>query len=110
MMIVPGLKTKLKYLQACVTDTMLTTTNFVENNEDQHVLNLAPAEGSRPVSIFCDKYSEELAYPGIFLGQKRPDNKDRITPVHYSEICKSELRRSDGRAAMCVEIIFFRIY
>ena len=91
-----------------VTDTMLTTANFVENDEHQHVLNLAPAEGSRPLSIFHDKYSEELAYPGIYLGQKRPDNKYRITPVHYSEICKSELRRSDRRATMCVENIFFK--
>ena len=28
--------------------------------------------------------------------------------MHYSEICKSELRRSDRRAAMCVEKIFFK--
>ena len=28
--------------------------------------------------------------------------------VYYSEICKSELRRSDRRAAMCVENIFFK--
>ena len=55
-----------------------------------------------------DKYSEELAYPGIFLGQKRPDNTNRLTSVHYSDICKSELRRSDRRAAMCVENIFFK--
>ena len=27
--------------------------------------------------------------------------------MHYSEICKSELRRSDRRAAMCVENISF---
>ena len=27
---------------------------------------------------------------------------------HYSEICKSELRRSDRRAAMYVENIFFK--
>ena len=28
--------------------------------------------------------------------------------MHYSEICKSELRRSDRRAAMYVENIFFK--
>ena len=28
--------------------------------------------------------------------------------VFYSDICKSELRRSDRRAAMCVENIFFK--
>ena len=60
------------------------------------------------LSVFRDKCSEELAYPGIFLGQKRPDNTSRVTDVHYSEIRKSELRRSDRRAAMCVENIFFK--
>jgi hypothetical protein len=87
---------------------MLTTPDFVTDNERQHILNVAPGEGNRPTSIFRDKYSEELAYPGIFLGQKRPDNTNRLTKFHYSEICQSELRRSDRRAAMCAENIFFK--
>ena len=49
-----------------------------------------------------------MAYLGIILGQGRPENDKRLTPAHYSEICKSELRRSDRRAAMCVENIFFK--
>ena len=36
-----------------------------------------PGKGNRPICIFRDKYLEKLAYPGIFLGQKRPDNVDR---------------------------------
>ena len=60
------------------------------------------------MSVFRNKYCEELAYPGIFLGQKRQGNKDRIVKVHYSDICKSELRRSDRRAAMNVENIFYK--
>ena len=95
-------------IPAGVTDTMLTAPDFMTDNERQYILNVAPGEGNRPISIFRDKYSEELAYPGIFLGQKRPDNADRISAVHYSEICKSELRQSDRRAAMCVENIFFK--
>ena len=87
---------------------MLTSTDFVEDNEWQYILNLAPAEGSRPISAVRDKFSEEMAYPGIFWGQGQPENDKRLTPVHYSEICKSELRRSDRRAAMCVENIFFK--
>jgi len=95
-------------IPAGVTDTMLTATDFLGDAERQYVLNVAPGEGNIPLSVFRDKYSEELAYPGIFLGQKRPDNDSRITPVHYSEICKSELRRSDRRAAICAENIFFK--
>ena len=93
---------------AGVTDTMLTTSNFVEDNEREHILSIAPGEGSRPQSIFKDKFCEELAYPGIFLGEPRPENEKRLVKINYSDICKSELRRSDRRCAMCVENIFFK--
>ena len=88
--------------------TMLTATKFLEENEPRCVFNVTPAEGNRPLSVFRDKHSEELAYPGIFLGEKRPDNDERLTPVYYSDICKSEFRRSDRRAATCVENLFFK--
>ena len=42
----------------------------------------------------------------MFLGQRRPENEEHMVELHYSEICKSELRRSNRRAAMCVEKIF----
>jgi len=79
------------------------STDFLEDNERQHIFNIAPAEGNIPLSVFRDKFSEELAYPGIFLGQPRTLCKQ----IHYSDICKSELR-SDRRAAMCVENIFYK--
>ena len=93
---------------AGITDTMLTATDFLDDSERQEIYNIAPGEANRPLSIFQDKYSEELAYPGIFLGQKRPQDNERVTSVYYSDICKSELRRSDCRAAMCIENIFFK--
>ena len=92
---------------AGVTDTLLTPPDFADHNEWQCILNLAPAKGSMPLSVFRDEYSEELAYPGIFLGQKRPGQKDRLVKVLYSGICKSELR-SDRRAAKNVENIFYK--
>ena len=92
-------------IPAGVTDTMLTATDFLDDNERQQIYNIAPGEGSIPLSIFRDRYSEELAYPGIL---KRPENEQRLVDVHYSHICKSELRRSDQRAAMSVENIFFK--
>ena len=95
-------------IPAGVTDSTLTPPDFVDDNEREHILNVAPGEGNRPLSVFKDKYSEELAYPGIFLGQQRPENKDRLLNVYYSDIRKSELRRSYRRAAMCVENIFFK--
>lgn len=50
-----------------VTDTMFTATDFLEDNERQNILNVALAEGNRPLSVFRDKNCEELAYP--FLDQ-----------------------------------------
>ena len=91
-----------------VTDTMLTASDFMTDHEREYILNIAPGEGSPPLSVFRDVYPEELAYPGFFLGQKRPDNNSRITDVYYSDICKSELRRSDRRAAMCIKNTFFK--
>ena len=93
---------------AGVTDTMFTATDFLEGEERQNILNIAPGEGNRPLSVFRDKYCEELAYPGRFLGQARPDNKQRLVNITYSDICKSELRQSDRRAAMCIENIFYK--
>ena len=49
-------------IPAGVTDTMLTAPDFVTDNERQYILNVAPGEGSRPISIFRDKYSEELYF------------------------------------------------
>ena len=40
--------------------------------------------------------------------QPRPHTEQRKVKVTYSDICKSELRRSDRRAAMYVENIFFK--
>ena len=53
-------------LPAGLTDTMLTATDFLDDSERQQIHNVAPGEGNRPLSIFRDQYSEELAYPGIF--------------------------------------------
>ena len=86
---------------------MLTLPDFLESDERQSILNIAPAEASRPLSLLRDKHCEELAYPGTFLGQKRQESKDRSVKGQYSGICKSELRMSDRRAAMSVENISF---
>ena len=91
-----------------VLDTMLTSPDFLEDEERELQYILAPGQGRTPVSVFKDKYSEELAYPNIYCGQSRPDNKLRKVPVYYSEICKSELRHHDRRAAQDPDNLFFK--
>ncbi|CAB3986940.1 Hypothetical predicted protein [Paramuricea clavata] len=41
-------------IPAGVTDSMLTPTDFVDDTERQHIYNVAPGEGSRPLIIFRD--------------------------------------------------------
>ena len=44
-------------IPAGVTDTMLTSPDFVEDSESQDILNVVPGEGNEPLSIFRDQYS-----------------------------------------------------
>ena len=39
-------------IPVCVTDTMLTATDFLEDSERQNTLNITPAEGNRPFLCF----------------------------------------------------------
>jgi hypothetical protein len=51
------------------------------------VINVAPAEGQRPVSVYLDTNAEEMAYPDIFGGCARPVNR-----YSYKQLCRVELR------------------
>ena len=59
----------------------------VENKFDQ-VLTFAPGEGRHPLSLYQDTDSEYLCFPTIFCGQRRPNDTERTTLVHYSDIVK----------------------
>jgi hypothetical protein len=63
----------------------------------------------RPISLYSDPDAEYLAFPTIYCGQKRVDNKERSVPVHYSDIVKWELRSVDRRVAQSVPNIFFKL-
>ena len=61
----------------------------------------------KEVSIFAD-FVEELSFPTIFCGDKRPSNKDRFRLLKISDIFKFELRQRDRRAAQNIDNIFFK--
>ena len=65
-------------IPAGVTDSMLTPADFVDDNERERILNVAPGEGNRPLSVFKDKYSEELLTQEYFW-----DNNDLRTKIVY---------------------------
>ena len=102
-------------LKTCVIDmdTMLDDYEPIIPQLDEPLipqeLTFAPGEGQIPVSVFKDENAEYLAFPTIFCGQKRPDNCNQIHKVHYSDICKYELRCVDRRVAFNVPNLFFKV-
>ena len=87
---------------------MLSTPDFVEDEERGAVHCIAPGQNNSPLSVFIDKDIEELAFIDIFCGQSREQDQPRKVSVHYTDIVKSELRRSDRRSAGNVDNIFFK--
>ena len=45
----------------------------------------------------------------LFCGQARVENKERLVPLYYSDVCEWELRNVDRRVALCTPNIFFKL-
>jgi hypothetical protein len=86
-------------------DTMLDEAEY----DNSQVLEIAPGEGRKPLSLFQDPDAEYMAFPTIFCGQRRAKDDERGRKVHYSDICKQELRSVDRRVAESVPNIFFKL-
>lgn len=84
-------------------DTCLQSLDFRDFDQ---VLSVAPAENNSPISLFHDIDSEMLSSPLIFCGKTRTENSKRNVSLHYSDICKWELRNVDGRVALSIPNIF----
>ena len=87
-------------------DTFLQAADFREFNQ---ILCVAPCENNSPISLFQDYHSEALSFPSIYCGKVRPSNNERNVSLHYSDICKWELRNVDRRVALCVPNIFYKL-
>ena len=87
-------------------DTCLQSVDFREFNQ---ILSVAPGEKNSPIGLYQDFHSEVLSFPTIFCGKKRAENSERVVPLHYSDVCKWELRNVDRRVAMCIPNIFFKL-
>ena len=92
-------------------DTMLDDYNPMPVDDDEpsalDELTFAPGEGQLPISVFKDDNAEYVTFPTIFCGQKR--QVKRHVSVHYSDICKYELRCIDRRVASNVPNVFFKL-
>ena len=90
-----------------VMDTLLQEPDITQHGD--RIISFAPGEGNRPLGIFIDKDCEFLYFPTIYCGKRQPDNSERLVPVHYSTMCKWELRSKDRRVAQSVPNIFYKL-
>ncbi len=90
-----------------VMDTLLQEPDITQDGD--RIISFAPGEGNRPLGIFTDKDSEFLSFPTIYCGKRQADNSERLVPVHYSTMCKWELRSKDRRVAQSVPNIFYKL-
>ncbi len=89
-----------------VMDTLLQEPDITQ--DDDRIIFFAPGEVNRPLCILIDKDSEFLSFPSIYFGKRQVDNSERLVPVHYSTICKWELRSKDRKVAQSVPNIFYK--
>ena len=90
-----------------IMDTLLQEPDITQDGD--RIISFAPGEGNRPLGIFMDKDSEYLSFPTIYCGKRQADNSERFVPVHYSTMCKWELRSKDRRVAQSVPNIFYKL-
>ena len=90
-----------------IDDTERTTANMdtLLDDPEPKTYTYAPGEGQRPIGLYKDPDAEYLAFPTIYCGQRRQENKN----LHYSDICKYELRCVDRRASSNIPNIFFKL-
>jgi hypothetical protein len=88
-----------------VMDTLLQEPDITQDGDK--IISFAPGEGNRPLGIFIDKDSEFLSFSTIYCGKRQADNSERLVPVHYSTLCKWELRSKDRRELRSLCQTFF---
>ena len=69
------------------------------------LIEIAPAEGQRPLGIFKDKHAEEMSFPTLFFGN--PRGNDILQIFRYQEIVKWELMHCSGHFSYHITNLFF---
>ncbi|XP_064645914.1 uncharacterized protein LOC135499178 [Lineus longissimus] len=88
-------------------DTMLDDQNI----ERVRPLTFAPGEDRSPLSLFQDEDAEYLSFPTIFCGERMPHDREKNSnnpKLHYSDVCKWQLRAEDRRVSQNVPNLFFK--
>ena len=83
------------------TETLL---NYETTDQDDIGIKFAPAENSRPMSIFMDMKVDELTFPKSYCGKQRKIKEN--AKLTYAKTAKSELRMFDTRCDTVSKLFF----
>jgi hypothetical protein len=70
------------------------------------ILEIAPAEGQRPLGIFNEKFSKEMNFPTLFYGDPCPS--DITEQFSYHKIVRWELLHSSDDLSYHITNLFFK--
>ena len=74
------------------------------------LLNLAPGEGKKPVGMFTDKNSEEMAFPCLFPSGLRGFDHQREKKISVKKYFNQRILNFDTRFAASTEYLFYAQY
>ncbi|KAK3100749.1 hypothetical protein FSP39_024640 [Pinctada imbricata] len=70
------------------------------------ILNIAPAEGQTPTSVFYQEFWETAAFPGLFPDGKNTFHEERKVPISPKKYVNARLLSKDSRFAESAEYTF----
>ncbi|KAH9367914.1 hypothetical protein HPB48_008366 [Haemaphysalis longicornis] len=74
--------------------------------DGEYVVDVAPGENVRPLSLYIDERAEELAYPTIYMGVRRRLTSPRVTAFSTAN---SEIRRTDRRGVRPEHVLYMAV-
>ena len=93
---------------------MLTTSKWdfpcSKGGNSYTIVNIAPGQNQRPISLMSDQFCEELSFPTLLPTGKFGFNADRDVPLSVIKYANSRLLNHTGRFASNPEYLFFMQY
>lgn len=74
------------------------------------LLNLAPGEDKKPIGLFSDKHSEEIAFPTLFPKGNFGFDSQRERPISLVKYFNQRILNCDNRFAASTEYLFYAQY
>ena len=90
-------------------DTLCQEPDITEFSDRVITFCACMVKATQPLDFLLTKILSSYLSQLSIVARCDNDNRDRPVPVHYSTVCKRELRCQDRRVAQCVPNIFYKL-